>query len=433
MAQFTLSWSNVSVALNDLSTTITTGYQLGSPKSGGSDAIDTFEVVFFGASRVTSLRSLDRIVQGARDRLRSNRGPKAKVTVRFDTDTSDWSAEIFEMEIDPGEIPETAVSGKILVKILLRREPGWTGSGIALPTRSTLDNSYSTLGRRISNNPESGSFLEVRGSDLTGSLPSPIKLSLSNTSGSGKIYCRVYAASEWTGGVPLLQGETSVGSGTNTAAGGYSGTGYWLSGNVTSTSSLLGQWVIDQDLINGSDSRWWRLIGAISHTPPHIVTLWPVMYHSNGSTILWTGEPIPLSTSGGEGLVDLGPIPIPPGESLGISRTSLRLGLWGRAKTTSTISIDYFYLMPVDTLRVLDQTSLTVPSNQLIVIDEYAQDFYMLLSNLAVPIWIPDGESLMLWPGVDQRIHVLEKTSSSADLNGQFTATVTYYPRRLTI
>lgn len=433
MSQFTLSWSTVSLPLNDLSSTITTDYQLGSPKAGGSDAVDSFEVIFFGTSRITTIRLLDRIVQGARDRLRSGRGPRAKLTVRFDTDTSDWSAEVFEIEVDPAEAPGTAVSGKISVKIIIRREPGWTGTGIALPSRSTLDNSYSTAGRRISNNPALGSFLEVRGSDLTGSLPSPIKLTLSNTSAAQRTYTRVYAASEWTGGTPLIQGETSILSGTNITAPSFSGTGYWLSGTITATASLLGIWPIDQTLVDGSDSRWWRLIGALSHTPAHNPRLWPVIYHSDSSTVLWTGEPILLSTLSTEGLVDLGPVPIPPGESLGLSRTALRLGLWGIAKTATSIILDYFYFMPVDTLRFLDQSSQAVATNQQVVIDEYTEDFYILQSNLAVPIWVPDGEKLMLWPGVDQRIHVLEGLSGSSDLTGQFTATVTYYPRRLTL
>lgn len=434
MHEIKLTDGTTTVNLNDGTNVWTTGYSLATPQPGATDVSDSIELLFVVPS--ATVRSVDAMLDRAAARTRTRRGPRIYVTVKMTADSETWRSELFQGQLLADGLLNDAYIGKVAMTLVLQRAPFWEGAEAEIPLRNYATGAGDpvTGGVTVPNDPEVGSWVGIDATGVTGALPAPVRMRITNLE-AGAQYYRYFLIGNNVFSLPLasvsvIQGEDeTTGTGADSASAVYSDGNHWTSDSFTTTNELLGKWGLGTGLAQASEGRWWRLIARVSaHTDAHNPVLWPVVYDASGVVALWVGQEVRVVDE----LLDFGPVPLPPGP-WDDDYTSVMIGLWGRATEPTTVAIDYFYLMPMDALRKVEQITLAVAHDDWVEIDEIERRYYAESASGHVAVHVPSEAPLVVWPGVAQRVHLLYQTTSAMTIGDEATVTMWYRPRRLTL
>jgi hypothetical protein len=91
-------------------------------------------------------------------------------------------------------------------------------------------------------------------------------------------------------------------------------------------------------------------------------------------------------------------------------------------------------LLPVNVYRKLYSIS-GVAQNSVLVDDGVLGIYYQTVSSELVSDITVEGEPIMLWPGIDNRIYFIQhsETANTADIDRAMSVQVYYRPRRVTL
>ena len=132
------------------------------------------------------------------------------------------------------------------------------------------------------------------------------------------------------------------------------------------------------------------------------------------------------------GIFDLGSVPLPPG---GYASAYGALTLAIQFTGTSLTELDFVQLTPLDSFRYLECMG-SVANGESVVDNGYEGLAYVLSGSAYLPLVAPRGEPLMLFPGLTQRVIVLQQNltgNSQAPIADTFSVRVWHRPRRRTI
>jgi hypothetical protein len=437
-----LTDGTTTISLNDGSNVWTLGYSLATPQPGATDVSDSIELLFLVPS--ATVRSVDAMLEKAERRLRTRRGPRIYVTVKMTADTETWRSELYQGQLMADRLLDDAFIGKVRMTLVVQRAPFWEGAEAEIPLINYDmygDDDPATGGVAVPNDPETGCWVEIDGGDVAGALPAPVRLRIVNSEAAARAYRDFLIGIDTTSAISaihVIQAEDEATPyGSDTASVLASDGSYWTSASFTTTNELLGVWAFGTGLAQGSEGRWQRLVARLFQiAPTYSAVLWPVIYDASIAMVLWTGPEIRLSAGiPFDNLVDFGPIPVPPGP-WDANYADVKLGLWGRSTEPTTVGIDYFYLMPMDAYRKVDQIALGVAADKWVEFDEIERRYYIetAATDGRTAVHVPSEAPLVVWPGVDQRVHLLfQLDSGDMPIGDGTTVSMWYRPRRLTL
>ena len=441
MHAFSLVCGSTTVLLHDGTNVWTTEYALGTPAEGATDSTDRLDLLIQGATPTAKMRAIESILARARQRQLNGRGPRVFLVARYNTDTQDWRSEIFDASFDASTLPRDVASGKYPASLIVRRAPYWEGAEVEI----ALDGpggavAPATGGVTVTNVPVT-SFVDIYpanpASNVATAIPAPIRLRITNNTGVAKAYSKfaigVNAYASPISFAAYIEAESTIyGAGTDLVAAGVSSNGYnWRTPVLTPTETMIAQWNISKTIVGISAGRWWRLIARLS-TVSSGGSVRPAIYEYNGIVPLWTGQMVTVPATSG-GLVDLGPIPLPPGE-YDANGAAVRLALLARSAVASQPVFDYFYLMPLDAYRAVQQLGFQVPNAAWVEVDDIEGRAYFEDTDGRVNLHVATEGPLMVFPDVTvQRVHLLVEVSGDMPVALTSSVRAWYRPRRLTL
>lgn len=386
-------------------------------------------------STVNSLENLfllaaRREVTGVGERVFVNYKP-------VDTDATAYRSEITEGRVvwstNPGlrRLGDTNPFAQIAV--IWTRAYWWEGAEVEAQL-SANGQAAATGGRTVTNDPASGNWVQAA-AQVTGLLPTPARIVLTNNSGATRTYTRVYLAlnanSDPINLTTFLQGEARASGGTVTNDATCSG-GQRLDFTLSS-STVTFTWSLSQANMQRTDGRRARVLGRFLNTSGALLVK-PQM-RSSGGAVLWEGDELALATLIYGEWIDLGIVPLPPGGYAGAyAAHSLALVFRG----TGIATLDVLQLSMLDSYRAVDLPALGLPvvNGAALVLDGNEGLAYMQAGGVNTSLPTGVGGPIMLLPGLTQRIYIvhnLNEVAGYAPIGTTFSVQLLYRPRRLTV
>lgn len=384
-----------------------------------------------------AVNSVEHLLAGALRRARLGTGVRVWLEYKpIDTDTL-YRSEIYDGRVvfdeDPGARRWAGSTLRMRAALIVDRSNWWESTSETELELSSSGNSAATGGRTITNAP-TANWIGIASTQVAGTLPAPLRLKLTNTSGSSKGYADIYIGNDAYGAPTAdhyIEGENQIsGYGTDQAVAGSSG-GSVVELTVTATSSLLVAWLVPAGMMAAA-GRWYRLLMRSGYPSPNI-RVKPTIYDYYGLIKLWEGAETLLANSAWQ-LNDLGAVPVPPG-AYATDYAQIRLALWLRADSSTTFQIDYVALLAQDdAFRQVHQLGMSVANNDSLEIDEIDARYTHIEGSSKHPILVPTGRPLVVYPGVTQRLHILERIGTGASgVTNTMSVRAYYRPRRRTV
>ncbi len=385
----------------------------------------------------STTNSVEGLIQAAIRRQETGVGPRVYVNYKpVDSDSSTYRSEIIDGRVnwstEPGLRRLGDTNPPAQVQIIWTRQAGWDGAEAELSVSSN-GQSAATGGRTITNNPAGANWLQAAAAQVGGVLPTPVRIELTNSTGSGQAYRKlvvnVNAYSDPANLVYYLQGEARISGGSTSSDATCSGSSRL---DFTATSSITTfQWTLPAADMQRTDGRRARLVARMNSITG-ILFVRPKILDGAGNQVLWQGDELSLGTLSDATLWDLGIVPLPPG-GYGGSYGALRLGLDVRGASTS--SLDVLQLSMIDAYRFYELPSVSVANNATIVLDSMEGRNYISTSGAWTPLPVAFGEPIMVQPNTLQRLHFLYEIAATngVPITGTFSGRVYYRPRRLTV
>ncbi len=387
----------------------------------------------------TTINSIETLLQAAIRRQETGVGDRVFVNYKpVDADAAAYRSEVFDGRVvwstDPGLRRLGDTNPPIQVDVIWTRAPGWDGAETEASISSN-GQAAATGGRTVTNNPAGANWIQAAAAQITGDMPTPCRLELTNTSGGSqayrKLFLNVNAFSDPGNLVYYLQAEAVVSGGSSSADATCSGGNKW---SITlSTTPTTYQWTLPQADMQRTKGRRARIIARVVGIPGATYVR-PKILDGGGAQVLWAGDELYLGSLTDTVLLDLGIVPLPPG-GYGASYAAHRLGLEMRSSGAPTPVFDVFQITMVDSYRYMELASVSVANNATVIVDGIEGRNYISASSVWTPLATSFGEPLMLYPGVINRIHALYEIAATAGvpITGTFSARLYYRPRRLTV
>lgn len=436
------------VSITDGTTTITftaaNGYQVeeydprtpDAENGGDVDSIaETLQIYITGSSGgqvQTRQAALERLLGGVRNRAKSGVGPRVFLQLQLDSDASTWRSELFAYALPPKEQalrlwPNNVVS----LELSILRAPWWEGALAQLPL-TNANGSNNTSGLTIYDHDDSGSghdnYVQIAAADVGGSLPAPVKIELTNSTGSTQNYAWIWMAnnafSDPANFTHILEGESVASGGSTGSNSDSSNSGY---STITINTQDVQQWTLSQALLQdamGYDFHLMARFRSVNGT----VYLRPAVRDATGTYALWTGDEVQVTITS-DPIVDLGVIPLPPG-GYSTAYAAQRLYVAMRSASSVVVQVDFFAFFPAGTFRRLRLLS-TIANGVKITDDQPEKRGYSLNGSVETPNVAPQGRDLLLYPNTLQRIYFLWSLGGlTAPIDQTFTVKAWYRPRR---
>lgn len=441
------------ISLTDGTTTITfnaaNGYQVEAydprvaetERGVMADTIaETLQIYITGASgsQVQSRHAaLERLLQVANRRRVIGVGPRLYLQLQIDSDASSWRSEVLEARLEPVEDALRLWPNNVLsLQFFVLRLAYWEGALTQLPL-TNANGTNNTSGLTVWNHDDSGaghdSYVQVAAADVVGSIPAPVKLELTNATGSAQTYDTIWAATnafcDPANFTHTLEAESIVGASPN-----YDSIG-------SNADSSNGQYIVKA--VNGTLSQFFNLSATLlSKTMGqdfHLLARFrnwgdmyvrPSIYDSAGTYKLRTGDEREIRGVTTNAIVDLGVMPFPPG-GYATAYAAHQLNLYYRTTGAVSVQLDCFMLFPAVAFRRLSIVG-SVANGAKITDDPIEDRAYITASGVDTPGVVRRSSPVQVWPNTLQRIYFawgLQNTTSPIDQT--FTVKAWYRPRRV--
>jgi hypothetical protein len=356
--------------------------------------------------------------------------------VQLDSDGSTWRSEIIDARLDLVE-GSLAVWGnyKMPASLYIERMPFWEGAltQLSLTNGNGTDN---TSGLTIYNHDDgdatNDNYVAIDAAEVTGNLPAPVKVELTNSAGGSRAIYQVFMATNAfntpASFTPIVEGESTITGGGTTAADATCSNGNYA------THSGSSAWTMKFTLsstVMGYCAGYPFHVLARFHAFPNTIARASIL--SSNNAVLASGEEISLLSGLSQDLIDFGVLYLPPG---GYQSTwaGHRLQLGFRQSTSQTVSVDYLGLFPAYAFRDLLTHGSSLANGDKITDDPIEGQAYTTSSSVNLPEVIQRGSPVMLWPNKAQRIYVLWSLfDHTSPIAGTMTVKAWYRPRRATV
>ena len=404
-------------------------------QQGETSVTESVELMFYAASASamqTAIQTLQRLLEGVRRRQQWGVGPRVYFQFQPDGDATTWRSEMLDARLEYKEDTlNVFAQAKMPATLLVQRVPYWEGALTQIPlTNQSASNN--TSGITIYNHDDSGTnhdnYVQIAAADVGGSLPAPVKLQLTNNTGSTVNYKQILMACnafcDPGNFTHILEGEAKASGGSTGSNADSSGSSY---ATLTVNTSASHQWDLSATFLQDTQGHDFHVLARL-RSINGTVYMRPAVYEATGNYALWQGDEIQAGVLT-DTLLDLGTVPLPPG-GYATAYAAQRLSVAMRSASSVVVETDFLAFFPANTFRKLRMLS-TIANSTAIVDDQTEGRAYSITSSADTPNVVTAGMPLMVWPNTLQRIYVLW---SLADLSAPIASTLSvkawYRPRR---
>ena len=382
-------------------------------RKGGmySDVTETAQVVLAGtaANIRTTVNSIERLLEQAALRQAGGTNPKVYVNYAPVSETAHRS-EVLEGRViwdtNPGLRRLGDTNPTVRIGVIWRRRFYWEGAETSLGTATTI------------NNGPSGNTLTYN--SVTGSLPAPVRLTMTNP-GASIATRRFYVANDVTNLFATTDQFLYVAGGSESVT--------W-SGSANHSNNL---WTINVPTALAATLRGerYRVWAAFSSIPDNVYVRASVQTVISGVPNLGqAGGELLASGNNGKQLMDLGALNMPPSGYIGTSAVfSIVLSFYANFGGSATLL--WVMIAPAHTTLDLRQAGYNIATNQAVVHDGIEGVDYLSLAS-KYPGIERTGE-LLLYPGQQNKLRFLWDEGNTFNAARQLSVAGVYRPRRLLV
>ena len=410
------------VVYNDVRETITFFIDASSP-SNAQDSLNLVEQFFPLAHR----------------REITDTGNFVYIEVQLTSDSAIWRSEIVTGRVTPSSDAFTSLpQSKIACTLEITRRYFWE---VVTPVSLSLSNgggSGTTLNITNYNSGSNYNYGDVSSGSISGSLPAPAVVKVTNKAGSAvefkNVYMGINAFAGPSGFTHVFEGESADGGNGSAVSDSSCSGGSRYDFSWTGASSKMAYWLPSSTFLNYAAGQRFRVIarfkGGVSSNV--FLKVMAGVYDSPLFIPTWTGDEV---QGNGEWLLDLGSIRLPNANYIPGTNYSSGFGITFRTTSTGSLSLDFVALFLADNFRKLEQIpSLLINDGETVEDDSrYHESYYKYASGLKYNVFEGMGSDLYVWPGKTNRVQVLFDEGPTHTINRPMYLQLQYYPRRLTI
>lgn len=366
----------------------------------------------------TIVRNIETLLYWSSRRALTGSTDRVFLTVQWDGEASAWRSLVMGGRLEVLGAPATIGQKKVRAELSITRMNWWEGPEVQL-TLTNTSASNNTSGLTLYNHHDTGTnhvnYFDVDAAEATGSLPSPVKLELKNTSGGNispfRLFLSTNGFSSPTTFDAVLEAETDSSGGTPTTQATASN---GQTSRVTMTDGGTGALVftIPAATVAAAAGRRFRVLLVLDYMNTYGILARASIYDSTNTWVLAEGPDVRISrgaTSVFTGIIDLGSFALPPvGTGSGWGALALRISFQAPSGQGSTnLDLDFVQITSTDSYRVIEYVGPAVANNTLLVDNGYDNIAYLDVSGVKYPFLNGRGDTLSLMPGKEQRIRVL--------------------------
>ena len=414
----------------------------GAPQATVSETIDLATVGATIAAMQANVQALERMLITMRRRQATGSGPRVFLQATLDGDTTTWRSEIVAGRLNPtDEALRLWPNYTIEAELSVERRGFWEDATLRQLSLTNGNGSNNTSGLKIYNCGDStgtspnkrDNYVQVAANDVTGDLPAPVRLELTNTIGSSIQFSALYAAtnvfSDPQNFAHIQEAETIIVSGSlsglDTTL--HSG-GYYVVNSIVGAGTLTIQATLSAALLAKCAGQDFHILQRTSNFPAGYVRA--SVYDAAGNAAIRNGDEVAASVA--SNLYDLGVLSLPPG-GYSSAYGALRMVTRWRVSGSTDVQTDYWALFPTTGFRRL-QAIADVVNNATVVDDPIEDRAFVLSSGAELPYIVRRAGPVMVWPGQLQRVYFLWAGNSGISTITQTMTVKAYYrPRRVTI
>lgn len=348
------------------------------------------------------------------------------------TSGMDWDGEPIRHKLDNA-------TNTVSVNVTITRVNFWEGTETEIPL-STQAQSEASGGRTVYNNDNAtanNNYCQIAANRVTGDLPAPVKLRIVQAT-AGSIGWRSFYVGNNAFSAPAsadvwLLGSESLGGAT------YS----WGAGGI-GHNSLMFIFNLSSALLSQTRGRTFRILAAFTSATAGMY--WRAGIYSNYQNFFLpvrVGRERYNSDAAGaiaNKLMDLGALPIPPG-GYDVAPGGAALVISARCAVAGSVTLDFVNLMACqvtdefNSFLSFEQLGYSVDQNERVDIDgidNTGGGYYSGGTKVAGSVKM-HTDYLYVWPGKQQRIHVLYDEGATFTPGRQMNVSIFYRPRVRTI
>lgn len=397
---------------------------------------DTVEIMFENSSKTAlqaQVNTINRLLNLAKHRQTKRTGDKVYLKLTVDGDSDTYRSEVLGGKLELGEDSLRHYANiKVQARLYISRRYYWEGDDETELQLSKSSVSATTGGVTIYNHDDGGSghdnWVQIAAAQVDGELPCPLRLTLTNNSGSSQGYRTFHigtnAFSDPSNFTHIIEGEDAESGGTVTSDSSCSGGSKLVNNSWTGTN--LVQFSISGSQLSKTEGRWFRLLMRLASLTSTCY-IRPEIRDGNGLITLYAGEEVLISSD--VPIIDLGSVPLPP-SAANVSWSQMRLTLVMRAVGTASIQIDYVELMPTDSYATFTQLGYAITNGSIVTIDGIEGAIH----SAGFPIYSAPLPTVWVWPNKLQRlIFTHDENTGPVSIDNTISVRAYYRPRRLTI
>ena len=385
----------------------------------------------------TKIAELERLLETARRYQQTGIGSPVYWQFQPDGDSTNWRSELLDARLDSQE-ELLKLWGNATVPMnlfILRRGFFETVTAVALPLTNTSA-TRTTSGLTIYNHDDTGTehdnYAEIAAADVTGALPSPVILELTNNSGATKQYQEIHIATNAFANpatlTQVIEAEATVVSGYGS---GVSDADCSNGNYATKTIDGAGQMQFDLSatVMQKCAGNDFHILARFNNAFTAYIR--PSIYDAAATVQLRRGDEVEVTVLA-QAITDLGILPIPPG-GYSASWGAGRLVLDIRTASSQAVEIDCFFLMPAIAYRRLTCVK-TLADNGKLTDDPCVDRAYMTIGSVEYPYVVRRGAPVQVWPNTLQRLYFAWSLSDhSAPITETFSVKAWHRPRRVIV
>lgn len=326
--------------------------------------------------------------------------------------------------------------GWVELSIVWMRRCYWEGDEAELPLQNIIfPSNYGTGGITIGNTYDTNyrNCVTIRGPDIGGVIPAPMRVELTNTFASIPYATTIYmgqGALNYNG--TMLEAEALSHGGSGSTASATCSNGGYETLTLSGSSGSVAVWTLSSATLETLAGRSYRMIARVLAPRPVGAELsLEVRYPDHTyAAISQTPAVVVADTN----LIELGTLQLPPWlDGYSGAKAPVDVVLCGSLSGGGTLLLDYIAMLPTDTLRVFQPAVYGLVNGQTLVDDGITQQLYVTSAGSASGLYTGYGDRPVAWPGVGSTLYFLEDDSSIATVARSSTVRVYYRPRRWTL
>lgn len=395
---------------------------------------ETMTLVLTGTTAQNSslLQTIEQLLRQAADTFAGiSAEPRVYLNITMPQDASSWRSRVHAGQVLIDNDSMDAWSRKPRVQVSIEREGCWSGARVQIPLTNTHGtNNTSGLAVYNCNDSTYDNYVDIAAASVAGSIPAPVEIRMQNGTGSSQPYTHFIWAADWTSPTIsfALEGESGQLSIPSVSSISTAGNGQIGTFALTANGISLVSWPLPATWMSAGRGGVAHVWGLLASSPPTDLRVQLAVRDYYNLVELWKGSWLDW---GPYRVGYLGTVRVPPvGYSTGWSQLNLVAGFV--TPLASGISLDHIQLMPVGSLRLVEQRGMLVLNNDWVVDDGIEGITYLIESGNFHPIYNARTRPLLIAPNRAQRLRFMVGANSVTGRQ-RTNVQIFYRPRRLSL